>query len=156
MSLETPKCLLSLHGPKDRTDRMLKRKKKEPVQPVTIEVCKVNPEAIGVTACTVLCVEFETLFLSAALASDLVPCPICNHTFTNSALNQHLDKGCEPGGSEPSALERGLLPVAGSGNGAKPKLDSWFNRSKGGGGAASSSKKTAPSSPSGTSKFGKT
>ncbi|PWN33566.1 uncharacterized protein FA14DRAFT_125331 [Meira miltonrushii] len=42
-------------------------------------------------------------------ASDLVQCPMCQHTFTYRALNIHLDKGtCSPNDPEPSPQERGL------------------------------------------------
>ncbi|UZJ55291.1 hypothetical protein CBS101457_004611 [Exobasidium rhododendri] len=58
-------------------------------------------------------------------ASDMVECPICNYTFTLVALNQHMDKGCNPGDPEPSPRERGL-PTAS----AKVNVggSSWFQR----------------------------
>ncbi len=62
-------------------------------------------------------------------ADDLVSCPICDHKFTVTALNRHLDSaGCHPGFPEPTLEERGLA--------SKPKktTSSWFTNN-----AASSS-----------------
>ncbi|CAO1630026.1 unnamed protein product [Parajaminaea phylloscopi] len=62
-------------------------------------------------------------------ATDVVECPLCQHTFTLQALNRHLDNpaACKgPDGPPPSDRERGLAPGVTSSN--SNGLGGWFSR----------------------------
>lgn len=72
-------------------------------------------------------------------ASDLVQCPMCQHTFTYRALNIHLDKGsCSPSDPEPSPRERGLTEIKAS-NPMATSTSTWLKSNGGSNGLASSS-----------------
>ena len=46
-------------------------------------------------------------------AKDTFACPICEHQFTQVALDRHLEKGCVPGRGPPTAAESGLAAAGG-------------------------------------------
>lgn len=79
-------------------------------------------------------------------ASDLVQCPMCQHTFTYRALNIHLDKGtCSPDDPEPSPQERGLSALK-VGNANATSTSAWLKSNGPSNGLSSPSLATQTSS----------
>lgn len=71
-------------------------------------------------------------------ASDMVQCPMCQHTFTYRALNIHLDKGtCSINDPEPSPKERGITASNNQGNSSATSTSTWLKSSGGSNGLVS-------------------